>query len=101
MIFRIRPDGTREVVSDSPQMLPPQFQPPARERGLFEILADLLAGVTIVVGWATVLVVVLTLALKLVRWMEVPREIQAGVLAALALGCIVWSLPRAPSSRTW
>jgi hypothetical protein len=101
MIFRLRPDGTREVVSGSAEMLPPQFQPAPRQRGLLESLTDILAGVTVVVGWATVLAVVLTLALKLVRWMEVPREIQGGVLAALALGFIVWSLPRAPGSRSW
>ena len=91
MIYRIRPDGTREVVSDAPLdgMHP---QTPTLKRGPFDVLMDWLINAGIFAIAALCVAAAGTFVLWAWRRLDPPPEVQGTMLiiggAAVIVGLI-------------
>jgi hypothetical protein len=91
MIYRIRPDGTREVVSDAPLdgMHPPT---PTPKRGPFDVLVDWLINAGIFAIVALCVAAAGTFVLWAWRQLDPPPEVQGTMLiiggAAILVGLI-------------
>lgn len=101
MIYRIRPDGTREVVSDAPLdgLHPPA---PAPKRGPFDVLLDWLINAGIFAVVALCVAAAGTFVLWAWRRLDPPPEVQGTMLIVGGAAVLVGLLgSRGDRRRHW